>query len=502
MLKPLSSEGALRLREFFTSSGFNYETFRHNINLREIPSQRAGNIGCLMEVTREPTVLNILLRWFFIGVPVPSETVAGQIPQLIVLLMLESGLLTRNDDQLVPNVVLSPTEGFLIAADLFKRMGDQTADDLILWPNPTSLMVHQLAVRRPKQTTLDLGCGSGMLAVMAAKQGDKVTATDLNPRAAEFTQFNASLNGVTGIECLTGDTFEPVKGRTFDLILANPPFFVTPSSGQIYCENRMDLDQYVERIIREAPKYLEADGFLQMILEWVRMRGQEWQERLTGWFRNSGTDVWLLRTATRDAAGYAQERIAHMFPTDEEIQGKYAEWMEYYRQRGVEAIQGGLLSMRRRSPTMWMRSGGNWVRFENWVRLEDLAQNPSGPFGDSVIETFATEDELAKRPSDDKLIEVKPVLAPDVRMENQLAVSERKWALVSCRIFRTKGVPASLNIDPAVAEFVATCDGSLTLGELAEQLAAKLKLDPGQVLKQCCAVVRKLAQHRLLSFAA
>ena len=135
--------------------------------------------------------------------------------------------------------------------------------------------------------------------------------------------------------------------------------------------------------------------------------------------------------------------------------------MEYYRNRGVEAIQGGMLSLRRRSPTMWMRNRENWIRFENWVRLEDLPKNPGSPFGQSVLETFATEDELAKNPTDEKLLELKPALADDVRMENEFAVEDGKWALTSCRIVRTEGVQASLKIDPAVAEFLATCQGPL-----------------------------------------
>jgi SAM-dependent methyltransferase len=501
MLKPLSAEGALRLREFFKAAGYTYDGFRHNINLREIPSKRSGNMGFLLEVTREPTVFNLLLRWFFIGVPVESTTVAGQIPQLIVLLMLESGLLTRQGELLLPNVMLSPMEDFLFAADPAMRMGEDSADDLVLWPNPTSLLLHFLAIGRPGQKTLDLGTGCGMLAVLAASRGDKVTATDLNPRAAEFTRFNAALNGVPEIECLTGDTFEPVKGREFDLILANPPFFVTPSSGQMYCENQMELDGYVERVIREAPRFLEQDGYLQMILEWVQMRGQKWQDRLTAWFRNCGCDVWLMRTAMRDTAGYAQERISHMFPGAEEVADRYNQWMEYYHSRGVEAIQGGLLSMRRRSPTMWVRDGGNWVRFDNWVRLEDLPKNPVTPIGRSILETFATEDELAKNATDEKLLALKPALADDVRMENEFALEGGKWGLTSCRIVRTEGVPASLKIDPAVAEFLATCQGNATLLELAQRLAASLGIDAAQVQAQCCAAVRKLAQHRLLAFS-
>jgi SAM-dependent methyltransferase len=501
MLTPLTSEGALRLREFFKGAGYTYDGFRRNINLREIPSKRSGNIDFLLEVTREPSAINLLLRWFFIGVPVESEAVAGHVPQLIVLLLLESGMLSRAGDRLVPNVMVSPTEEFLFAADPAMRMGEADAEDLVLWPNPTSLLLHYLSVQRPKQRTLDLGCGCGMLAVFAASHGDRVTATDLNPRAAEFTRFNAALNGVPNIECLTGDTFEPVKGRMFDLILANPPFFVTPSSGQMYCENQMELDSYVQRIIREARHYLEQDGFLQMILEWVQMKGEKWQDRMTSWFRNSGCDVWVLRSVKRDTAGYAQERISHMYPGTDGVAAKYTEWMEYYRARGVEAIQGGMLSMRRRSPTMWMRNREDWVRFESWIRLEDLPKNPDRPFGQSVLETFATEDDLAKNPTDEKLLELKPALAEDVRMENEFAVEGGKWALTSCRIVRTEGIAATLKIEPAVAEFLATCQGDVTLRELSQRLAESLGIDPAQVQAQCCAAVRKLAQHRLLAFA-
>jgi methylase of polypeptide subunit release factors len=107
---------------------------------------------------------------------------------------------------------------------------------------------------------------------LAAAFSRQVTTTDLNPRAEEFTAFNASLNGIDGVECLTGDTFETVKGRKFDLILANPPFFVTPSSGTMYCENSLELDKYCERVIREAPAFLNEGGYLQMVFEWVQMR--------------------------------------------------------------------------------------------------------------------------------------------------------------------------------------------------------------------------------------
>ena len=74
---------------------------------------------------------------------------------------------------------------------------------------------------------LDLGCGSGVGAVFAARCGAHVIAVDLNPEAVRCTQLNALLNHFEDkIETRLGDLFEPVKGQRFDLVLFNPPFYL------------------------------------------------------------------------------------------------------------------------------------------------------------------------------------------------------------------------------------------------------------------------------------
>jgi HemK-related putative methylase len=74
-------------------------------------------------------------------------------------------------------------------------------------------------------SVLDLGSGSGVGSVFAARMGARVTAVDINPEAVRCTRINALLNGLEEkIEVLTGDLFEAVTGRQFDLILFNPPY--------------------------------------------------------------------------------------------------------------------------------------------------------------------------------------------------------------------------------------------------------------------------------------
>ncbi len=73
---------------------------------------------------------------------------------------------------------------------------------------------------------LDLGTGSGVLAIICASFGHKVTATDLNPTAVQCADLNVAQNGFRNlIETRYGDLFEPIAGEQFDLILWNPPFF-------------------------------------------------------------------------------------------------------------------------------------------------------------------------------------------------------------------------------------------------------------------------------------
>lgn len=75
---------------------------------------------------------------------------------------------------------------------------------------------------------LDIGTGTGVLACAAARAGAlSVTAVDVSQRAVLTTRVNALLGGLR-VRAVRGDLFEPVKGRQFDLVLANPPYVPSP----------------------------------------------------------------------------------------------------------------------------------------------------------------------------------------------------------------------------------------------------------------------------------
>lgn len=115
------------------------------------------------------------------------------------------------------------------------------------------------------ETVLDMGTGSGIGAVFAARAGCRVTAVDINPDACRCGRINAALNGLEDrIEVLEGDLFAPVAGRRFDTILFNPPFFRgTPKSA---LDRAWRAEDVLERFALGATAVLSPAGRILVVL--------------------------------------------------------------------------------------------------------------------------------------------------------------------------------------------------------------------------------------------
>ena len=75
-----------------------------------------------------------------------------------------------------------------------------------------------------KKNFLELGCGSGLISIAAAKKGAKVTATDINSMAVEYMEKNSRQNSV-GMEIIRSDLFQSIPKQEFDIIAINPPYY-------------------------------------------------------------------------------------------------------------------------------------------------------------------------------------------------------------------------------------------------------------------------------------
>ena len=112
---------------------------------------------------------------------------------------------------------------------------------------------------------LDMGTGSGVCAVVAARQARRVVAVDINPAAVRCARVNVLLNRLEDrIEVLEGDLFAPVAGRRFDVVLFNPPFLQgVPRDDADRAWRSTDV---AERFAAQLREHLSPAGFALVLL--------------------------------------------------------------------------------------------------------------------------------------------------------------------------------------------------------------------------------------------
>jgi release factor glutamine methyltransferase len=109
-----------------------------------------------------------------------------------------------------------------------------------LVPRPeTEVLVDQVLLLLPRRATskiLELGTGSGAIALAIAKERSlcDIAATDVSEAALNTAKENARQNNLPNVEFLHGNWFEPVVGRRFDIVVSNPPYVAV---GDDHLEN-------------------------------------------------------------------------------------------------------------------------------------------------------------------------------------------------------------------------------------------------------------------------
>jgi release factor glutamine methyltransferase len=113
---------------------------------------------------------------------------------------------------------------------------------------------------------LELGCGSGIISLVAAKKEAKVIATDINETALEYLKLNASKNNLE-VDIVKSNLFEKLENHTFDYIIINPPYY--PKNAKNTKEKAWfcgENFEYFENLFFQLPNFINENTFCYMIV--------------------------------------------------------------------------------------------------------------------------------------------------------------------------------------------------------------------------------------------
>lgn len=447
-----------------------------------------------LRATRGDTPLETLVRLFLLQQPVPHARVAGVLP---VDACVDAGWLVRTGgDELAATVDVRPYGGsdgedWFIVSDLGCAVGGAGGigsrdEQVVLGVGGASTTLAGITVRAPVGSALDLGTGSGIQALHAAQHATRVTATDVNPRALHIAALTLALSGAPAADLRQGSLFEPIRDEeTYDLIVSNPPFVISPGTRLTYRDGGMGGDDLCRTLVQKSGERLNGGGFAQFLANWQHVEGEDWQDRLRSWVPR-GCDAWIVQREVQDVTQYAELWLRdagdHRGDTAE-YQGRYDAWLDEFEARKVRAVGFGWIALHRTDAA------------EPSITVEEWPHPVEQPLGATVRAHFDRIDYLREH-DDAALLAGHFRLAAEVVQEQVGLPGAEDPEHVVLR--QNRGMRRATKVDTVGAGFAGVCDGTLSAGRILDAIAQLVGEDPVLLRDRTPAQIRLLVEQGFL----
>ncbi len=467
------------LRHVLVEAGFDGPAVREALGAEGQMIARPGDTPVLQRRLAEIEPLGTIASLFVLGSPVLESAARRALEPSSLEQVERLGLVESAGGLVTPRVRLIPHDDLLIVSDIPDEAEEQP-DHVAGIHNPSVTLAH-LTIRRPVETALDVGTGSGIQAILAARHSARVVATDLSGRALNFATFNALLNNAEGIEFRAGSYFEPAAGEHFGVLTCNPPYVISPETAYLFRDSGLAGDTVSRELIRDAPAVLTGGGFGSMLVSWIHAPGEDWSARLRTWLEGSGCDAILLNYGTQDPLTHASNWTRDRYANDVEgFEKALTRWLEYLAALGAEGIGYGAVVLRRRESA------------RNWVRAYDLPPAGLRRSSDHLLRIFDAVDFLANLGDDRALLAERFVLTEYAEVEQRVSLRSGEWSIDRIEVRLDDGLRFRAAVDPLIAHLLAGLDGRRTLAEVAEELATAQNLDRASLAERAVPVAREM----------
>ncbi|MHA7240150.1 DUF7059 domain-containing protein [Arthrobacter sp. TMS1-12-1] len=378
--------------------------------------------------------------------------------------------------------------------------------DHVLGIGGASLTLAQTVMRTPVDRALDLGTGCGIQAFHLLAHAGHVTLTDISDRALAFARFNLLLNapalhidarqpeGRVSFRC--GSLLDPVRGEEFDLVVSNPPFVITPRTGEpgpayTYRDGGLAGDAIVSTLVRELPGVLAPGGAAQLLGNWEITDGTPWDRRIRG-FIPPGADAWVIQREQLTPVQYAETWLRDAAENRDRAAyvESFAAYLADFAARDVEGIGFGSVWLRRpRTPSDLVR-----------VTLEEITHEIEQPVGPHLAAAIGRSDWLAahteQAASGIGIADEYLLVAEDVTEERHQRPGAEHPGVILLR--QGAGLRRTSLLSTELAGFASACDGDLTAGQIAGALALLLDRPDAAFISELLLDVEQLVREGFL----
>jgi methylase of polypeptide subunit release factors len=411
------------------------------------PAWSSEDVPLVLDRYRGDDPRAALLRLFVLGQSVDAATLPLAVERLAPLVDVADGVVTAR-------VHLSPFAGLLVAHD----PGGTNDADIVTGVNAASRTLATLTVRRSGERALDIGTGSGIEALLAARHADSVVATDVNERALDYARLSAELNGLS-LDLRRGSLFEPVAGERFDLIVANPPFVVSPDSEFTFRDSGRPGDAICRDVVRGAAAHLAPGGYATVLCNWIYPgTGEAWQP-LVAWVEDLPCDALLIAHGVVEPLRYATRWNEPLRGDSGAYEAAVGRWLDYYEREGIAGIGIGAVVLRG-------RDGAGRVRGM-------FAMRPAtGAAGGHIVRLFDADD--------GDVLDRVVTLVPGHRLEQAL-VYNGGYGFAGALMAPDEGVGVVAELDPGAVPLLFELDGTRTVREAAKAAGVEPELAAANV---------------------
>lgn len=463
-----ASELFVRVNALLDGAGYDEQAIVREYG---IPSMRELHVNpsANHSVGEPGSAAQVLMALFLEGRALDTATLDHWLPPggrevLTSLGMLEPAV--DQPEQLVATVYLACTRGVRLVSDRWAKQDGSLwlSDPDVVYPGHISRPQEFLdgMPDRSGDAALDLGTGSGVVALALAGRYTRVVATDINSRSVLFAEFNRRLNLAASVVTMEGDLYGPVHGETFDLIACHPPFMPVLKPRWVFYDGGEDGEQILRRVIAGLPRHLRRGGvaYLRGLVSDRHDAPAELRVREMLGEAHGEFDVALVVT---------REFAVDEFIERQEISGgagatQRSEWRQHFAQLGVERLSLTAVVLQRHAEE----------RAAFTVR-----RKASSHTGAAEHDWMLRWESMATRPEIRRAVLDAPLRAPAwARLSVRHRVQDGEWVPEHIA-FRTE-YPFEVRADchPWMTALVAGCSEPLTARAHLERLQQRGSLGP------------------------